>query len=582
MTVESMALRMCRQRGYHVALTCCILLVGLLLLVASCAKQGFPGGGPRDVAPPMPLQFAPQVATTHFAEKGFTIEFDEYFTLKDADRNVLVSPPLSSKPRYTTRGRKLLVRWDDTLRSETTYLFQFRDVIADYNEGNLLPALDYVFCTGANLDTLTLTGRVVDAFTGEPSKEKLSVMLFDSLPTLDDTTAEARYVSRCDADGAYAFRYVREGRYVVVAVDDANRNGRPDLGETVAFDTTYYVPQAATDSAALEARRVRLCTWSTKAEKQRVAGADFVRQGYAVVATVSPMEAPTVQLNNEACTWLLSAQRDTLRIWLHSREVDSLVVMLHDTTGLADTLRLRFRAPAAASASSSHFGVRSAAPKTATLISSNARPQFPYYDTLWLQFTNPIAHVAEGVDTMMTLLKMSDTSAVAVGLQWDTATMLRARVVADMRAGEDYKLTVAAGAFADLWGNSNDSLIASLALTAQEAYGSVAIEVDMQQWQRDGRALQCIVLLTDEKGKTLRSQLLQHKGRVHFPHLEPAKYGVRVVEDSDGDGHWTAGDFDLRRQPEATFRFDKMLDVRANWDFEEQWTVPNAPHTNAP
>ena len=222
----------------------CLLLSTLLLIVA-CAKQGYPTGGPKDVAPPTAVGAKPANETRNFAAHQFFVEFDEYVVLKNPDDNVLVSPPLSQKPEYTTKGHGVLVRLKDTLRANTTYLFQFKEAIADFTEGNLLPSYEYVFSTGEAMDTMSLGGRVIDARSGKPWKETVTVMAYkdpeSDVVALDDTIAtfvQPDFVTRCDKEGNFAFHFIPEGKYRLVSLEDNNRNLRFDVADAVARDTS--------------------------------------------------------------------------------------------------------------------------------------------------------------------------------------------------------------------------------------------------------------------------------------------------------------------------------------------------------
>ena len=179
-----------------------------------------PTGGPKDTQPPKVQRSLPDSRTLSFADNQFYIEFDEYVVLKDADNNVLVSPPLKNKPEIKTKGRGVQVKIKDTLAENTTYLFQFKDAIADFNEGNLLPSLEYVFSTGSYIDSMTVRGRVVDALTFKPREEAVSVWLMSLaeaerfMSTYGDSAAPApklAYATRCNKDGSFVFNYMAPG-----------------------------------------------------------------------------------------------------------------------------------------------------------------------------------------------------------------------------------------------------------------------------------------------------------------------------------------------------------------------------------
>ena len=155
------------MRHFLVSLASLVLLV----LANGCARQGYPTGGPKDETPPISLGARPANESRHFNGKEFYIQFDEYVVLKNATENVLVSPPMKEKPEFTTKGKGVLVKIKDTLQANTTYLFQFKDAIADFTEGNLLPSYEYVFSTGDSMDTLMLGGQVLDARNGKAWKD---------------------------------------------------------------------------------------------------------------------------------------------------------------------------------------------------------------------------------------------------------------------------------------------------------------------------------------------------------------------------------------------------------------------------
>ena len=84
------------------------MLALLVTAVAGCAKQGYPSGGPKDETAPKAVAAKPANESRNFAGRQFSIAFDEYVTVKDADNNILISPPMRQKPEFTTKGKRLV------------------------------------------------------------------------------------------------------------------------------------------------------------------------------------------------------------------------------------------------------------------------------------------------------------------------------------------------------------------------------------------------------------------------------------------------------------------------------------------
>ena len=559
---------MMRQRHFG------IIALTLFALLAGCAKQGMPGGGPKDVAPPVQQRVTPESRTLGFEGNQFYIEFDEYVVLKDAENNVLVSPPMKQKPEYKTKGRGIQVRIKDTLQPNTTYVFQFKEAIADFNEGNLLPSLEYVFSTGSYIDSMTIGGRATDALTGEPREEAASVWLLSAgqrealLRSLADTavlTPTPTYATRCDKQGNFSFNYIRPGEYYILAVADEDKNMTIGPGEAVGFLDAPVPSRPMADSSAADTTQPRqqatpqaqIKIFEPKNDKQRVTGSNFTAEGKVVITTMLPMLAPTLESGGEKTTFRLNATRDTLTLWTLRKECDSLQLTLHDATGLQDTLRLRWRPKK---------GLGAKGLKSDQKLNYS---KLPYYDTLALMLPTPLASW-QRADSAVRIIRLKDSSIAYCPLVPDSARM-RATVDYAFQQGEKYGVAILKGHLRTIYNQDNDSLSSSIEVTKAEDYGNLRLTLGGDPAAGEGGGL--IVQLLDEKGKVLDSRQAAAGDRLEFLNLKPAKYRLRAIADSNGNGKWDPGDLQALRQPEAVTYYPKTLDVRANWDFDETFKI---------
>ena len=138
--------------------------------VFSCANPGRPDGGPYDETPPKIVGTTPAEYSVNNVQQRITLMFDEYIRLNNAAEKVVISPPQLEQPEIRASGRKILIELRDSLRANTTYTIDFSDAIEDNNEGNPMESYAFVFSTGENIDTMEVSGKVLDASNLEPVK----------------------------------------------------------------------------------------------------------------------------------------------------------------------------------------------------------------------------------------------------------------------------------------------------------------------------------------------------------------------------------------------------------------------------
>ena len=195
-----------------------ILLLFAALLYASCAKIGSVSGGDKDTIPPVMVKSIPPNFATHFAAKKIRISFDEFIDLKDLPNNFMVSPPLSKLPDVRVYNKDLVIQPLDSLQPNTTYTLNFGNAVVDYTVGNAIPNFEFVFSTGSYVDSLSLQGRLLNAFDLTPSKEPVLVMLFSNLADSAPYLGKPAYVCRTDKNGWFVLNNLREGDYRLFAL----------------------------------------------------------------------------------------------------------------------------------------------------------------------------------------------------------------------------------------------------------------------------------------------------------------------------------------------------------------------------
>ena len=213
-----------------------ILFISKIVILDGCANQIPPTGGDRDSLPPILVKVSPEDSSMNFNNKTIMFTFDEF--IEDVQQqnpfvNVIISPIPKNFPNIESKLRTLSIRLKDTLEPNTTYYFNFGDVIKDVNEKNILKDFSYIFTTGTTIDSLQLAGKVVMAETGGIDSTMI-VMLYKNG---EDSAiyGKPRYITRVDGKGNFRFMYLPGGTYYIYAVKDNNGQRSYSANQPFAF-----------------------------------------------------------------------------------------------------------------------------------------------------------------------------------------------------------------------------------------------------------------------------------------------------------------------------------------------------------
>lgn len=220
-----------------------IFLIVFSIFLVSCARVGSPVGGAKDTIPPKVT--GSNIDTTRINVsrniKELRIDFDEYITLKDINKHLIISPPLKKIKKIlpsAIANKYLLIKWEDTLQQNTTYNFNFGNAIVDNNEANVLQYYNFAFSTGEKIDDLYISGELKNMMPDKSSQTKeasLVVGLYQEKDTID-YRQKPYYITKADPDGYFELNYLSPGNYRILAFADENQNSVFDAGkENIGF-----------------------------------------------------------------------------------------------------------------------------------------------------------------------------------------------------------------------------------------------------------------------------------------------------------------------------------------------------------
>lgn len=188
-----------------------------LLLLSSCANIVAPTGGEKDTDSPEMLN-KKIVVKEGITNINFT--FNEYIQLNKWEEYFYISPPTEKRIQKKIKGKMLTLTIEDTLAKSTTYNIALNNCIKDNNEGNILDTLNFILSTSDKIDSLTLSGKLQDAYTLN-AVENAWIMLFvnnrvDSIIFKE----KPNYIAKTNKNGDFHFPNLNSKNYTIVSLTD--------------------------------------------------------------------------------------------------------------------------------------------------------------------------------------------------------------------------------------------------------------------------------------------------------------------------------------------------------------------------
>ncbi len=534
-------------------------LLGWLLLVCTvltqlfalthCATPSPPRGGPVDsIGPVLVAEESTPNYRTNFRPDEIELTFDEWVEL-DFQQPILTSPPLDlsgdRQPRLERRTLVIPLDGVDYLDS-VTYVINIGTAIKDLNEGNPTENLRFVFATGPELDTASVSGKVVDAYTGEPVAEA-ALTLYGNLADTAVFTENPTYFARTDEEGDFEISNVKPGPYRVVALlrNPGARNYFADFGGVFPPLATGFVDSIVTvEDGANELGAVRL---SEVPVPPRIAAA--ITDIYGTIKIAVNQAAENVDLYTER-DYLRSNVGDTLRLYYRAAAADTLILGRDST--FTDTLFVTGE-----EAGDAPLG-------NLRLLGGNQGRENPKTGVR-LPFNRPI----DTIDRSL-IQVYEDTLPEPVRFTVEADTVGPAELI--LRGGFDpelpYRVEVLPGAVTDWYGLTNvDTLIRDIRVAPVGDFGDLTIVLD----NLIGTA-SYIMRLVNAEGQVITGTRRFIEKRfdytVTYLGLSPDTYRLELIYDSNHNQRFDPGDLRFGQTPEVVRRFE-IEPLRANWEVEK-------------
>ncbi|MFH1320344.1 MAG: Ig-like domain-containing protein [Bacteroidota bacterium] len=603
----------------------------LCFILSKCATIVPPSGGPKDITPPEVEKSIPENYSTQFSANVIKITFNKYIQLNDLYNQLIISPPIEPIPDFKIKGKTLIIKLDVEFMGNTTYSFNFGDAICDINENNPIENFQYVFSTGEFLDSLSISGKAMNAFDMKAEKGIL-VMLYDcdrrdaishqtgdgnrdSIENKCDSLPYVKlpdYFTKTGSSGKFKINNIKNGKYKVFALMDENRNYLYDLpNERIAFldrvidpaDTRTIAPDTGVSRFKTVPRiaEIQLSLFEEKKTKQRLIKAYAGQYGKITLIFKEPADNVRIRPLNFSSKkpWEIadfSKNKDTLHYWF-TMGIDTLVLEVNDyepgITGqpvFSDTVEI----PVEKEKDKIKLSIKTNLPAPGKIRPGKQKGitnvLFDLYENIQVVFSHPVTAydfskviITERIDTMR-----KDT--IKYEVIFDDKAMRRFELKYPWKPDSVYQLYIPQGCFKDIFNLTNDSLCVDFKIRSLSYYGSIKVKLDMSErlpgemqsslygTKKDSTIEHnYIVQLLDEKENIVGEKIISYTGSVKqviwYEYLKPNNYKLKMIYDINNNSKWDTGNYLQKLQPEKVIYYPGTITVRSNWDIEVEWKM---------
>ncbi|MBP3219326.1 MAG: Ig-like domain-containing protein [Prevotella sp.] len=595
--------------------------------------MGNPDGGWYDETPPQVIGAEPEDKGINVNSRKIKIFFNEFIKIENATDNVIVSPPQLEQPEIKAAGKRILIELKDSLKSNTTYTIDFSDAISDNNEGNPLGNFTYSFSTGDRIDTLEVSGNVLEAENLEPVKGILVGLhpVADSLKTgssvLDVDSVFRKQpllrVSRTDSRGHFVIKGIAPGSYRVFALQDMDGTYTfSQKSEKIAFNHEIFVPSFKPDvrqdtiwSDSLHIRSITPVHYThflpddimlrafTELQTDRFFLKTERKQAnrFDVFFSYGHTELPTIKGLNfnaeDAFVIEPSEKKDTILYWLRdttlvNQDTLSVEMTYYATDSLGelqlktDTLEILSKDPYAKrmkKLADEHKEWKKKQEKAAKKgMPVDSVMPVKHLDLKW----NAPSELAPDQNisvAFMTPLAIADTSKIHLYSKIDTLwyeapyefrPMKNAHrtyeLLGEWRPEVEYSLEVDSAAFTDIYGLTSNKLKQGFKVKSLDSFSSLIFTFE-------GMAGKNIIAYLLDKGGNTTKTATTTDGAVQFFYIKPGTYYLQMLVDHNGNGQWDTGNYDEDLQPEEVYYYPHAIECKEKWDVTLSWNPKSTP-----
>ena len=528
-----------------------LVAIFTIIIAVQCANPGSPSGGPKDEQPPVILSSDPENSSTNFNTDEVTVKFDELVKFKDLKKQLVISPPMKYDPIIKPTGSamdKVKIQILDTLAENTTYTINFGNALQDNNEGNVYPNFRYVFSTGDYIDSLSINGKISNAFM-DSFEKNIMVMLYKIDTSYNDSTifnSIPTYVTNTIESDTFRIDNAKAGTYLMIALEEKTRNLKfnPNQDKIAFYPEYITLPDSNKYELKLYKQTPDISAKRPIHSRKGKISFEFEGQPEDIKITrLLPIKSDTV-----IDLLYYSEYKDSASYWYSAREADSIQFLIQSQKHeINDTVVVTLKKQKDIDPNFEPSNRSGLTPNKILEITSNS----------------PISSFVKDSISIMNLV---DSTSVNFEVSIKDHNKLLLDFVPKYK--HKYAIQLLPGAITNFFKEVNDTIIFRSSVKAQTEFGEIIFSI------KNIASYPIIVDLINEKGdKTFERIIAKEEQDFVFSNLDPGKYRVRLIYDDNGNDKWDPGNFLKKQMPEEVKYFPDVMDIKANWNIEQDWIL---------
>ncbi|RZL31905.1 MAG: carboxypeptidase regulatory-like domain-containing protein, partial [Pedobacter sp.] len=441
------------------------------------------------------------------------------------------------------------------LEKNTTYTLNFGKSVADINESNVVKNLSYVFSTGNEIDSLSISGKVKGSLNDEFEKDVTVFILPLARDTLFGKKRPAIY-TLTDSSGNYKLNNLRAGQYKIYALKEGSGGG--DKIYQQISDEVGFLKDPITIDKNLE--NIDLQVFKELASEFRVVDRKLANDGVITIVFNQQVKNPKLTVTDPPKVDVgkyvhFNKTNDTAKVWLTDLSFDSVKVAIQADGKLLQTLNF-------------NRGKKDNYVRDITISDNATGGKLNPFQNYTLTFPFPIT----AVDASKITLLEDSVKRTTFELVKDTTDFLKYYLKYPWKQKRNYDIKFGAGAFTAIFNAKNKEINKNFKLETTDSYTTLVYNVTVPDSSKN-----YIVQFLTEKKDLVKSFPIKGNTKLRFANYPAGKYMIRVIYDENRNGIWDTGNVKEGLQPEKVWYLKALLDLKPNWEREDPLAIPPAP-----